>query len=190
VWQRAAVGTEEALGPLLFFILLLAVWILRRPLRARNPPSRHLWSAHRWTTAAAEGNASDPAPPLRLPTTSAVRALASCEGGSLAVGTAEGAVDVWKVGTDGRWARVQSLPHGAPVMALHWSPAAAPPTPGVPTGTRLVSGGMDRVARVWDPTSGHEVAALAGHGGWTRAISGDADHLHTVGCGQGGEGYF
>ncbi len=40
-----------------------------------------------------------------------------------------------------------------------------------PDGRRLVTGGGDRTARIWDPASGRELAVLRPHGGWVASVA-------------------
>jgi hypothetical protein len=50
--------------------------------------------------------------------------------------------------------------HDDGVLAIAWSP----------DGRRLATGSSDRTVRIWDTSSGSELAVLRGHGDWVRAV--------------------
>ena len=44
-----------------------------------------------------------------------------------------------------------------------------------PTGQRIVSGGSDKVARIWDVKTGQQMLALEGHTDWLRSVAFSSD---------------
>ena len=53
--------------------------------------------------------------------------------------------------------------HDGDVNSVAWS--------GEGEGARLASGGGDGTVRVWDASTGAEVAKLEGHGDWVRSVA-------------------
>ena len=70
----------------------------------------------------------------------------------LAVGFRSGGILIYRF-PDSRQEPQQISAHSGPVESLAWSP----------DGTRLASGGADRMLRVWDPDTGATCLTLAGH---------------------------
>ena len=55
-----------------------------------------------------------------------------------------------------------------------------------PDGTRLVTGGDDRMVRLWDVGSGSEIAALQGHENWVRSVAFNPDGTRLISGGDDG----
>jgi WD40 repeat protein len=86
-----------------------------------------------------------------LPTSSGFyssAAVFSNDGVWLATAGAMGSIEIWRASD---WTRVLAIPYPASVHNLHFAPS----------GSRLITGGVDQVATVWDIPSGNQVFTLS-----------------------------
>jgi WD40 repeat protein len=67
---------------------------------------------------------------------------------------------MWRISHD----ELLNVAHKSPLSSAIFSP----------DGSRLVTAGNDRVAKVWDATSGKELFSLAGHEGTVSALASTA----------------
>jgi WD40 repeat protein len=96
----------------------------------------------------------------------------SPDGKQLAVGTAEGKIDLFGLG-DGKL--IRSMPgHGSSVTALQFHPREP----------LLMSASKDRTLRLWNPANGQAVKVLEGHEAWVQdaAFVADGTRIASVGA--------